>query len=343
MLMRRVTKMLSVSEIMEMDPREIISLADSLRKRAAGDVVTYVVNRNINFTNICVGDCKFCSFKRVYDPFFLSIERILEKAREAVEIGATELCIQGGLHPKMKIEDYARILEAIKEEFPELHLHAFSPMEVYHGARNSGISVEKALSILKDSGLDSMPGTAAEILVDEIREIICPHKLKTAEWIEVVKTAHSLGIPTTATMMFGHIETMEHRIQHIMIIREIQKETRGFTEFVLLPFMRENNELGKISREIPIEEIALTHAISRILLNDVLKNIQTSWVKLGVENALKMLFCGANDFGGTLMEENISRAAGGKAGEHLPKEEIERLIRSVGRIPRQRDTLYNLL
>jgi len=341
--MRRAMKMLSISELKEMDRTEIISLADELRRRRVGDIVTYVVNRNINFTNICIGDCKFCSFKNFYSPFFLSIEDILEKAREAEELGATELCIQGGLHPKMKIEDYARILEAIKEEFPDLHLHAFSPMEVHHAARNSGISIEKALGILKDAGLDSMPGTAAEILVDEIREIICPHKLRTDEWVEIVKTAHHLGIPTTATMMFGHVEDISHRIQHILLIREIQKETKGFTEFVLLPFMKENNELGKISKEISMEEIALTHALSRILLDGVLENIQTSWVKLGVENALRMLFCGANDFGGTLMEENISRAAGGTSGEYLPKEEIERLIKSVGRIPRQRDTLYNLL
>lgn len=335
--------MLSVSELREMSKAEIISLADELRRRRVGDVVTYVVNRNINFTNICVGDCKFCSFRHFYSPFFLSIEEILEKVREAEELGATEICIQGGLHPKMKLEDYAGILEAIKDEFPKIHLHAFSPMEVLHASRNSGVSIEEALTTLKDAGLDSMPGTAAEILVDEIRRIICPHKLRTDEWVEIIKTAHSLGIPTTATMMFGHVEDMSHRIQHILLIREIQKETGGFTEFVLLPFMRENNELGKISKGISIEEIALTHAISRILLDGVLDNIQTSWVKLGVGNALKMLFCGANDFGGTLMEENISRAAGGTSGEYLPKEEIERLIRSVGRIPRQRDTLYNLL
>jgi len=341
--MRRVTKMMSVSELREMNAEEIISFADDLRRRSIGDTVTYVVNRNINFTNICIGNCRFCSFKHAYSPFFLSIEEILKKVREAVEIGVTEICIQGGLHPRMEVEDYAKILETIKNEFPELHLHAFSPMEIFHASRNSGISIEETLSRLKDAGLDSMPGTAAEILVDEIREIICPHKIKTEEWVEIIKTAHQLGIPTTATMMFGHVEEMDHRIRHLMIIREIQKETRGFTEFVLLPFMRENNELGKVSKGLSFKEIALTHAISRILLHPLIKNIQTSWVKLGVENALKMLFCGANDFGGTLMEENISRAAGGKAGEYLPKEKIENLIRSVGRIPRQRDTLYNLL
>lgn len=217
------------------DTSFLLSCADSLRRKAVGDRVTYVINRNINFTNRCIGTCRFCAFKKP-DGYILSIPEILEKTREAEEINATEICIQGGLLPDWDIFNYCEILESIKEGFPQLHIHAYSPMEVFHAARNSNISIKEALSRLKKAGLGSMPGTAAEILVDRVREEICPEKLTTHEWIDVVRSAHRQGIPTTSTIMYGHIETLQERIEHIFIIREIQKKTGGFTEFVPLPF-----------------------------------------------------------------------------------------------------------
>jgi len=320
-------------------PSLLFSLADRLRKKAAGERVTYVINRNINFTNRCIGTCRFCAFRRE-DGYILSIPEILEKARDAVGINATELCIQGGLLPDWDVFDYCGILESIKKEFPRMHIHAFSPMEVFHAARNSNMSVKETLSCLKSSGLDSMPGTAAEILVDRVREEICPDKLTAHEWMVVIKTAHRMGIPTTATIMYGHIETLRERIEHLITIRELQKRTGGFTEFVPLPFMPHNNSLGtgiKVSRGI--EDLKL-HALARVLLFPYIKNIQVSWVKLGRVLAQSALNCGANDLGGTLMEEKISRSAGATSGEYMAPMEFEQLIREINRIPQQRDTLY---
>ena len=323
-------------------PDILFSLADMLRKKVSGDSVTYVINRNINFTNKCIGTCKFCAFKK-QEGYIMSIPEILEKTRTAVRINATEVCIQGGLLPNWDVFDYCSILENIKTEFPNIHIHAFSPMEVYHASQNSNMSYKETLSNLKRSGLGSMPGTAAEILVDRVREEICPDKLTAHEWIDVIKTAHYSGIPTTATIMYGHIETLRERIEHIMLIRDIQKKTGGFTEFVPLPFMSSNNTLGmgkNVSRGI--EDLKL-HALARVLLYPYVKNIQASWVKLGRELAQSALTCGANDLGGTLMEEQISKSAGATNGEYMAPFEFESMIRQMNRIPQQRDTLYRHL
>ncbi len=324
------------------DPFETFKRADEIRKKAVGDVVTFVVNRNINFTDICVNRCKFCAFSN-RRRFLLTLDQIKEKVREALDYGCTEVCIQGGLLPKADIDFYVSIIDAVREVSEDIHIHAFSPMEVYHMAKNSGLSIKDVLKELKKAGLNSMPGTAAEILDDSIRRQICPDKITTSQWIEIVTTAHKLGIPTTATMMFGHVESWEHRIKHLLIIKEIQRKTGGFTEFIPLPFMTKNNELGKIVKGSSGFEDLLVIAISRIVLYPEIKNIQASWVKLGVKLAQVALHVGANDLGGTLMEENISKAAGATSGEFLPKEEMTRIIESAGRIPKQRDTLYKIL
>ncbi|HEY3363261.1 MAG TPA: 5-amino-6-(D-ribitylamino)uracil--L-tyrosine 4-hydroxyphenyl transferase CofH [Methanosarcina sp.] len=331
--------------LLKVPPFELFKFADELRSLTTGDTVTYVVNRNINFTSRCVGTCGFCAF-RTNNGKVLSLEEIMGKVREAKQASATEVCIQGGLLPDVGLDFYLGIIEAIKAEFPEMHIHSFSPMEVYHAARVSEIPVKEALIKLKRSGLDTMPGTAAEILSDRVREIICPSKLRTSEWIEVVSQAHATGIPTTATMMYGHIETLEERIDHILIIREIQKETGGITEFVPLPFMPYNNPVGeKMMKEgryaTPGLEDLKNYAISRILLHGYVDNIQASWVKLGKKLAQFALHCGANDLGGTLMEESISRSAGASHGESISVEELEWMIYGAGRVPKERTTLYS--
>jgi FO synthase subunit 2 len=330
--------------LLEIPPLELFRFADELRSIAVGDTVTYVVNRNINFTSRCMGTCRFCAF-RDQNGYILSLEEIMAKVREAKQANATEVCIQGGLLPGVGLDFYLGIIETIKAEFPEMHIHSFSPMEVYHAAHTSGITVKEALFRLRKSGLDTMPGTAAEILSDRVREIICPLKLKTGEWIDVVRQAHVTGIPTTATMMYGHIETLEERIDHILIIREIQKETGGITEFVPLPFMPYNNPLGeKLMKEgryaSPGLDDLKNYAIARILLHGHVDNIQASWVKLGKKLAQFSLLCGANDLGGTLMEESISKSAGASNGERISVEELEWMIHGAGRVPKERTTLY---
>jgi len=331
-------------QLLEIPPLELFKFADELRDLAVGDTVTYIVNRNINFASRCVGTCGFCAFKDK-NGYVLSLEEIMAKVIEAKQANATEVCIQGGLLPEVGLDFYLGIVEAIKAEFPEMHIHSFSPMEVYHAALISGITVKEALFRLRKSGLDTMPGTAAEILSDRVREIICPSKLKTWELVDVVMQAHAAGIPTTATMMYGHIETPEERIEHMLIIREIQKETGGITEFVPLPFMPYNNPVGeKLIKEgryaTPGLEDLKTYAISRILLNGHVNNIQASWVKLGKKLAQFALYCGANDLGGTLMEESISKSAGASNGERISVEELEWMIHGAGRIPKERTTLY---
>ena len=330
--------------LLDVPPFELFRFADELRDLVVGDTVTYVVNRNINFTSRCVGTCGFCAF-RTNNGKVLSIEEIMDKVREADKANATEVCIQGGLLPDVGLDFYQGIAEAIKAEFPEMHIHSFSPMEVYHASHISEIPVKEALRRLKRSGLDTMPGTAAEILSDRVRKIICPSKLKTAEWIEVVTQAHAAGIPTTATMMYGHVETPEERIDHMLIIRDIQKETEGITEFVPLPFIPYNNPVGeKMIREgryaTPGLEDLKIYAVSRILLHGHVDNIQASWVKLGKKLAQFSLHCGANDLGGTLMEESISRSAGACHGEMITVDELEWMIHGAGRIPKERTTLY---
>ncbi|HWR25697.1 MAG TPA: 5-amino-6-(D-ribitylamino)uracil--L-tyrosine 4-hydroxyphenyl transferase CofH [Methanosarcina sp.] len=330
--------------LLDLPPLELFRFADELRSLAAGETVTYVVNRNINFASRCIGTCRFCAFKD-RNGYVLSLKEILAKVSEAKQANATEVCIQGGLIPDGGIDFYLGIVGAIKAEFPKMHIHAFSPMEVYHAARISGIEVREALLRLKRSGLDTMPGTAAEILSDRVRDIICPQKMKTAEWVDVVKQAHAIGIPTTATMMYGHIETPEERIEHLLIIKEIQKETNGFTEFVPLPFMPYNNSLGETMikegrySSPGIEDLKIC-ALSRILLHEHIRNIQASWVKLGKKLAQFSLCCGVNDLGGTLMEENISRSAGSLNGEDISVEELEWMIHGAGRIPKERTTVY---
>ena len=326
------------------NPSYLFYIADELRKEKNGDIVTYVVNRNINFTNICVGACKFCAFRDEKEGgYVLGMDAILSKVEEAVNTEATEICIQGGLHPDHVVEDYCEIIEIIKSHF-DVHIHAYSPMEICHIAKNSGLSEVEVLKELKKAGLDSMPGTAAEILDDSIRAIICPEKLKTEKWIETIKTAHRLGIPSTATLMYGHIESLEDRIDHILKILAIQKETGGFTEFVPLKFMQKNNELGRlVKRPLSFLEDAVVHALARVILHPYCTNLQVSWVKLGVNDAQKMLDFGVNDMGGTLMEENISRLSGSPAGEYMSPEDFERVIKDAGRTPKRRDTLYELL
>ncbi|MFN3383985.1 MAG: 5-amino-6-(D-ribitylamino)uracil--L-tyrosine 4-hydroxyphenyl transferase CofH [Archaeoglobaceae archaeon] len=324
------------------DPFETFKLADELRRKAVGDVVTFVVNRNINFTDICINNCKFCSFRNRLG-FKLSLEEIKRKVEEAVEFGCTEVCIQGGLLPNADLDFYVSIIQAVRDVSKEIHIHAFSPMEVYHMARNSKMDVVDVLKVLKEGGLDSMPGTAAEILVDNVRAEICPMKLKTEEWVKIIKEAHELGIPTTATMMYGHVETWADRIKHILLIKRIQQETKGFTEFIPLSFMWKNNELGAKAKGASGFEDLLVIAIARILLYPEIKNIQASWVKLGIKLAQAALNFGANDLGGTLIEENISKSAGATSGEFLSPEELREIIRRAGRIPRQRDTLYRAI
>ena len=326
----------------------VVKIADELRRRAVGDRVTYVVNRNLNFTNVCVVGCAFCGFgrgPRSPDAFFHSTESLVAKAVEAVERGASEVCIQGGLPRDLNGAYYADLLRAIKSQLPDLHLHAFSPMEIVHGVEKTGMSLREHLQTLKETGLGSIPGTAAEILDDEVRRLLSPNKLKVSQWIEVIRTAHELGIPSTSTMMYGHVETPEHWVRHLLLLREIQMETGGFTEFVPLGFIHSQTRLFRSGRARPgssLEEHLLVHALARILLNGHIRNIQVSWVKLGFEGALACLDAGANDFGGTLMEESISKAAGSHFGESVSPDEIRALIRTIGRTPAERTTTYKI-
>ena len=327
----------------------LMLVADELRHRTVGDVVTFVINRNINFTNVCTARCSFCAFSKApaeAGAYLLSADEIGKRAEEAWKAGATEVCIQGGLHPEIDAHFYESICITVKERAPLIHIHAFSPMEIVYGAEKSGLSVKDHLKMLKESGLDSMPGTAAEILDDQVREVICPRKIDVKTWINVVKTAHKMAIPTTSTIMYGHVDRPEHWARHITLLREIQKETSGFTEFVPLSFVHENTPIYKDSIARPgatgSEDVKM-HAISRLMLNNRIPNIQVSWVKLGPKLAQVCLNAGANDFGGTLMEESISRAAGATYGQLISPAEIKRLIRDMGRIPAQRTTTYQIL
>lgn len=321
-------------------PLRLFRLANTLRSRSCGEDVSFVVNRNINFTNRCIGSCKFCAFHRE-DGYFLSPQDILERVEKAANLGATEICLQGGLSPGMVLEDYCEILETIRCSYPKMHLHAYSPMEVQHMSRNSHISVEDCLRELKKSGLGSMPGTAAEILVDFVRRQICPDKLTTSQWQEIVSTAHLMGIPTTSTMLYGHVERFVDRLEHFEILRDTQIRTHGITEFVLLPFMPGNNLLGlEAPRPPDLLEHLKMHALARVALYPLITNIQASWTKLGRDVAAATLEWGVNDLGGTLMEENISRSAGAREAQYLSAEELRGLIERQGRRAVQRTTLY---
>ena len=332
------------------DFRKVASAADELRKKICGDEISYVVNRNINYTNICGYKCAFCAFSKGKrkpalgeKPYLLDLKEIGYRAQEAWERGATEVCMQGGIHPTFTGETYLKICDTVKTFAPDIHIHAFSPLEISHGANTLGISVEQFICRLKDAGLGSLPGTAAEILDEKIREKICPDKISAAEWLEIIETAHQAGVPSTATIMFGHIETPENWADHLIALRDLQARTGGFTEFVPLPYVHMEAPLyhhGRSRKGPTYRETLLMHAIARLALHPYFKNIQTSWVKNGRDGAAAFLNSGANDLGGTLMNESITRAAGTEHGQEFDPEEMESLIETMGRQPRMRNTFY---
>jgi len=325
----------------------LLAAANLLRAELAGNIVTYVVNRNINFTNICFVGCKFCAFSRgprEADSYFHSLEDMARKAAEAWQLGATEVCIQGGLPRNLPKFYYRDILRAVKNAVPQMHIHAFSPMEIVYGVELTGMPLADYLSMLRDNGLGTLPGTAAEILDDEIRHILSANKLTTAQWIDVIRTAHQCGIRTTSTLMYGHTETPAHWVRQMRLLRDIQSETGGFTEFVPLGFVHQNTLLFHqgLARTGPtMAEHLKVHALARVLLAGSINNIQVSWVKLNRQLSQLCLHAGANDYGGTLMEENISREAGATAGQYTSPEDFQALILEIGRIPAERNTTYS--
>lgn len=327
----------------------LLVAADALRRDLLGNIVTYVVNRNINFTNICFVGCKFCAFSRgprEADTYFHSLDDMARKAKEAWELGATEVCIQGGLPRDLPPFYYRDILRAVKAAVPGMHIHAFSPMEIVYGVELTGMPLRDYLCMLRDNGLDTLPGTAAEVLDDEVRHILSRNKVSVAQWEEVIRTAHACGIHSTSTLMYGHMETPAHWVKQLMLYRQIQSETGGFTEFVPLGFVHQNTLLFQqgLARTGPtLEEHLKIHALARILLAGSIHNVQVSWVKLNRELSQRCLQAGANDYGGTLMEENISREAGATAGEYTSPEDFQSLILEIGRIPAERNTKYSRL
>jgi FO synthase len=332
------------------DVEHICRSANSLRRAVSGDEVTFVVNRNLNYTNICAYKCNFCAFSKGRGadslrgvPYDLDLSEVARRANEAVARGGTEVCMQGGIHPSYTGDTYLGLLHAVKAAQPDLHIHAFSPLEVRHGAETLGLGLKEYLTLLKDAGLGSLPGTAAEILDDEVRDVICPDKMNTAQWLETIEAAHSVGLRTTATIMFGHVDSPRHWARHLVHIRNLQQRTGGFTEFVPLPFVPMESPMGlrgECRRGPTFREVRLMHAVARLALHPHLTSIQVSWVKLGEEGAKACLNGGANDLGGTLMDESISRAAGASHGQELPPQEMEALVAAIGRTPRQRTTLY---
>lgn len=330
----------------------LILVADELRRRKVGDLVTFVVNRNVNFTNVCIKQCGFCAFSRDFreeEGYFLPVEEIVRRAKEAWDLGATEVCVQAGLPPKMDGFLYIDICKAIKKELPNMHIHGFSPEEVLYGAVRAETSVEDYLKMLKEAGVGSLPGTAAEILDQKMRDKISPGRITVQDWVHVIKTAHKLGIPSTSTIMYGHVEEPIHRANHLVLLREIQKETYGFTEFVPLSFIHTEAPMFKrkladdIRAGATKDEVVKMHAIARLMLNNYINNIQVSWVKEGAEFSQYLLGAGVNDFGGTLINESISTAAGAQHGQLLKPREIRNLIRRAGRVPAQRSTTYKVL
>jgi len=327
-------------------------VADEIRRRRVGDVVSYVVNRNINFTNVCIKQCGFCAFSRDFreeEGYFLPTEEIVRRAKEAHQFGATEVCVQAGLPPDMEGGLYEKICREIKKEVPDIHIHGFSPEEILYGATRSETSIEEFLKRMKEAGVDTLPGTSAEILDQKLRDKISPGRISVKDWEKVIKTAHKMGINTTSTMMFGHLETLEDRVRHIAKLREIQKETGGFTEFVPLNFIPDEAPMYKHQLHEGIRDgasgndVLLTHAIARIMLNNSINNLQMSWVKEGQKMSQLLLMWGANDFGGTLINESISTSAGSEHGQLLRPKEIRRLVKEIGRIPAERDTNYKIL
>jgi FO synthase subunit 2 len=340
---------------------QIQSTADQLRQKQVGNTVTYVINRNINFTNICEQHCSFCAFRRDDgdpDAYWLNSAQILEKATDAVRRGATEICMQGGLHPQAQINGkslpyYLKLVKTIKDEFPHLHLHAFSPQEVQFIARLDGISYADVITALRDAGVGSMPGTAAEVLDDDVRRVLCPEKINTETWLEIVSTAHQLGVPTTSTMLSGHIETPEQQIGHLEKLRSLQQTAieKGYpariTEFIVLPFVGQEAPKSlrrRVGRDQPVlaDSLLLT-AVARIYLGNYIPNHQPSWVKLGLDGATEALNWGCNDIGGTLMEEHITTMAGAVGGTCMEVETLQSAIASLERPYQQRDTLYRVM
>ena len=332
------------------DYTHICQTADQLRAEMCGDTVTYCVNRNINYTNVCYFKCQFCAFSKGKmsenlrgRPYNLSHEEVMRRTSEAFERGASEVCLQGGIHPEYTGQTYIDICHSIKQVVPEMHIHAFSPLEVWQGAHTMGVSIKDFLGELKEAGLGTLPGTAAEILDDEVRATLCPDKINTAQWFEVMEAAHEVGFNTTATIMYGHIERYEHVARHLLRVRALQEKTGGFTEFVILPFIHMESPLylkGNARKGPTFREAILIHAISRIVLHPVFKNIQASWTKLGHDGVRACLQAGVNDLGGTLMNETITRAAGASHGQETSPQEMEQIITSIGRTPKQRSTAY---
>ena len=346
----------SVAEIAELlrargdDVDAIASAADTLRIERVGDTVTFVVNRNINYTNVCYFRCGFCAFSKGPrslnlrgDPYLMSVEEVVERTVEAKERGATEVCLQGGIHPEFTGQFYVDVLQGIKSATPDMHIHGFTPLEVWQGAETLGMPVREFLTMLRDAGLGTLPGTAAEILDDRIRDHLCPDKIRTSQWAEVMLTAHDLELRSTSTIMFGHIDDADSWANHFEVLRTIQERTGGFTEFVPLPFVHMASPIYLRGRARPgptWDEVVLIHAVARLALDGLIENIQASWVKLGLEGGARLLAAGCNDLGGTLMNETISRAAGASHGQEVDASDFEDVISGIGRVPVQRNTLY---
>jgi FO synthase len=330
----------------------LVAVADHVRREQVGDRVGYVVNRNINFTNVCVKACRFCAFSRTRrseEGYFLPAEEVVRRVLEARTFGATEVCIQAGLAPGVGARFYVDLLRAIRAAAPDVHVHAFSPEEVKYAAANGGGSIRRVLEELKDAGIGSLPGTSAEVLDDRVRARIAPGRITTAEWIEVVTTAHAIGLPTTSTIMYGHVETDLERMRHLTLLRSIQRETGGFTEFVPLSFVHEEapmtlrHQLPELRPGPTGDDVVRLYAIARLVLGSTIRNLQVSWVKDGMRQAQWLLGCGANDFGGTLINESISTSAGASHGQLQTPATLRRAIRDAGRVPFERNTRYGVV
>ncbi|MEM9730651.1 MAG: 5-amino-6-(D-ribitylamino)uracil--L-tyrosine 4-hydroxyphenyl transferase CofH [Myxococcota bacterium] len=342
----------ALSEARGRDLHALCLVADHMRARQVGDCVSYVVNRNINFTNVCIKNCKFCAFARTIrseQGYFLPHEEVARRVRQAADMGATEVCLQAGLSPNLTGESYVELCRVVKEAVPDIHIHAFSPEEVKFGASLARVPYSEYLARLKDAGLGSLPGTSAEILDDRLRKTIAPTRIATAEWVEVIRSAHELGIPTTSTMMFGHVETVEDRMRHMDLLRRLQRETGGFTEFVPLSFVHEEAPLFVKSEVEGVrpgptgDDVLRLYAIARLMLGHDIKNLQASWVKEGIRTSQFLLSAGVNDLGGTLMNESISTSAGARHGQLMTPATLRRVIRDAGRVPLERSTRYDVI
>lgn len=342
----------ALSEARGVDLHALCLVANELRRQQAGDRVTYVVNRNINFTNVCIKNCKFCAFARTVrseQGYFLPHDEIAHRVRQAWEMGATEVCLQAGLSPNLTADSYVELCKVVKRAAPEIHIHAFSPEEVKFGASLKRVAYADYLAELKEAGLGSLPGTSAEILDDRLRKTISPTRITTGEWLEVIESAHRLGIPTTSTMMFGHVESVEQRMLHMELLRSVQRETGGFTEFVPLSFVHEEAPLFASSKVPGVrpgptgDDVLRLYATARLMLGRDIPNLQASWVKEGLRVSQFLLSCGVNDLGGTLMNESISTAAGARHGQLMTPATLRRAIRDAGRLPVQRTTTYGVV